>query len=95
MLRVTKTQMTKVSVSLPASLVDDLDYLGARLGVSRSAMIAELLTDSVAEMRKIVALVPPNPTPAELLRMRGESESVIRDRISQVKGMTNDLFARK
>lgn len=84
---------SKISVSLPAGLVADLDYLGGRLGVSRSALISELLSEAVAEMRRITELVPPNPTPAELLRMRGESEAMVRQRIDALKGMTDDLFA--
>lgn len=83
----------KISVSLSEQLVDDLDYLAARVGVSRSALITEMLTDAVGEVRKILELIPPNPTPAEMLRMRGQSEEAIRSRLESIKGMTDDLFS--
>lgn len=92
----TKTQkpkMAKIAMSLPPSLVDDLDFLSTRLGVSRSALAAELLSDAAGEMRRVVSLIPPNPTPADLLRMRGESEAFVRERIANASRLTDDLFS--
>ncbi len=86
--------MSKISVSLPSGIVDDLDYLASRLGVSRSALIGQLMSESVPEVRRLLELVPPNPTPAELLRMRGQSEDAIRQRLQSLKGMTDDLFSK-
>lgn len=86
--------MSKISVSLPSQLVEDLDYLAARTGVSRSALIGQLLSEAASEVRKILELVPPNPSPAEMLRMRGQSEEVIRTRLESLKGMTDDLFSK-
>ncbi len=88
-----KPLMVKTAMSLPPALVEDLDYLTARLGVSRSALAAELLADAVSEMRRVISLIPPNPTPLELLRMRGESEAFVRDRIANAVRMTDDLFS--
>ena len=92
----TKTQkpkMVKIAMSMPPALVDDLDYLTGRMGVSRSALASELLSEAVSEMRRVVSLIPPNPTPADLLRMRGESEASIRRRIASATQMTDDLFS--
>lgn len=88
-----KPHMVKIAMSLPPALVEDLDYLTGRLGVSRSALAAELLTDAVSEMRRVVSLIPPNPTPLELLRMRGESEAFVRERIASAIKLTDDLFS--
>lgn len=85
--------MVKIAMSLPPALVDNLDYLTGRLGVSRSALAAELLADAVSEMRRVISLIPPNPTPLDLLRMRGESEAFIRQRIASATQMTDDLFS--
>lgn len=85
--------MAKVAMSLPRQLVDDLDYLASRLGVSRSALVSELLSESVTEMRRIISVIPPNPTPADLLRMRGESEALVRERIASATRLTDDLFS--
>lgn len=86
--------MKKISVSLPDNLVTNLDYLAARTGTSRSAIISEFLSDAVDHTRKLFELVPPNPTPAEIVRMRGQSEEVVRQRLSSLQGLADDLFAR-
>jgi antitoxin component of RelBE/YafQ-DinJ toxin-antitoxin module len=84
----------KISASLPPELVADLDYLSTRMGVSRSALIAVFMTAAAKEARALFELVPPNPTPADVLRMRGQSEEAIRARIESLKGMTDDLFSK-
>lgn len=92
----TKTQsqkMLKIAMSLPPALVGDLDYLSTRLGVSRSALAAELLRDAAKEMRDIISLIPPNPTPADLLRARGTSQAYIRQRVENAARLADDLFA--
>lgn len=84
----------KVSLSLDARLVVNLDYLSARLGVSRSALVSQLLVDGVADMRRMLELIPPNPTPADLIRMRGESAEVVKARLDSLKGLSDDLFSK-
>lgn len=83
----------KVSLSLDANLVANLDYLSSRLSVSRSALVTQLLLDGVAHMRRLVEVIPPNPTPADLVRMRGESIEEVRARIESLKSLENDLFS--
>lgn len=83
----------KVSLSLDANLVANLDYLSGRMSVSRSALVTQLLLDGVAHMRRLVEVIPPNPTPADLVRMRGESIEEVRARIESLKSLENDLFS--
>lgn len=87
------SKLRKISVSVSAELVDDLDYLSARTGTSRSAIISEFLSEAAAHARKVLELIPPNPTPADIVRMRGQSEEVVRDRLSSLQGMADDLFS--
>lgn len=83
----------KVSLSMDANLVANLDYLSSRMSVSRSALVTQLLLDGVAHMRRLVEVIPPNPTPADLVRMRGESIEEVRARIESLKSLENDLFS--
>lgn len=83
----------KVSLSLDANLVANLDYLSSRMSVSRSALVTQLLLDGVAHMRRLVEVIPPNPTPADLVRMRGDSIEEVRARIESLKSLENDLFS--
>lgn len=87
------TKMRKISISIPASLVDDLDYLSARTGTSRSAIISEFLAEGATHTRRMLELIPSNPTPADIVRMRGQSEDVVRARLGQLRGMADDLFS--
>lgn len=84
----------KISVSLSDQLVDDLDFLSARMGVSRSAIISEVLGEAIAETRRLFELIPPNPTPAEVVRMRGESKEVIQQRLASLQGIAHDLLSK-
>lgn len=86
-------KLRKISVSLPDNLVTNLDYLAARTGTSRSAIISEFLADAVEHTRKLFELVPPNPTAADVVRMRGQSAEIVRDRLSSLQGLADDLFS--
>lgn len=86
--------MRKITISVPPDLVEDLDYLAGRMGVSRSAIISEVLGGSLEEMRALMELVPENPTQADVLRMRGESADLIRQRLASLQGIANDLFPK-
>lgn len=88
------THMRKITISVPPGLVDDLDYLAGRMGVSRSAIISEVLSGSLEEMRAIMEQVPENPTQADVLRMRGDSAELVRQRLASLQGIANDLFAK-
>lgn len=84
----------KVTLSLSPQLVADLDYLAERTGVSRSALVSEILLEPIAEMRRLMAMIPPNPTPADVLRLRGSSADVIRERLASLQGIADDLFSK-
>ena len=83
----------KISVTVSPDLVADLDYISTRTGVSRSALISELLSPAAAEMRRILEQVPPKPIPADAVRLRGESAKIIREQLGQLQEMENDLLS--
>lgn len=87
------SHMRKITISVPPELVADLDYLAGRMGVSRSAIISEVLGGSIADMRGLFELVPENPTPSDALRYRGESAELIRKRLASLQGIAHDLLS--
>lgn len=92
-----RRNLSKISITVPPGLVTDLAYVCSRTGVSRSALIAYLLSEGVPAMRKLLEQVPLDPTSLtgpEILRMRGESEQIVRERISELEGMADDLFSK-
>ena len=72
----------RTSLSLPDDLSQDLRYLSQRMGISRSALVARLLAEPAADLRSLVEQVPENPDPDTLLRLRGQSEALIDERLS-------------
>ena len=87
------TPLRKIAVTLPPALVDDLDLVSARLGISRSAAIAELLSGPVGEVRRLLDQLPLNPTPADVVRFRGASVEVVKDRLTNLQGIADDLLS--
>lgn len=88
-----KRHLQKISITLDPALVDDLDAVSKRLGISRSALIGECLPEALGFMRQLLDTVPVNPTPEDVVRFRGESAGVVRQRVEQLKGIADDLFA--
>lgn len=86
--------LQKVSLALDPAVVSDLVYIATRLGVSRSALVNNLLTESVPTMRKFMEQVPLSPTPADAVRFRGESAVIVQDRIAELQGIADDLFSK-
>ena len=86
-------KMRKISVTVSPALVADLDHVACRLGVSRSAIISELLAAPVHDMRAMLDQLPLNPTPADVVRFRGASAEVVRDRLSNLQGIADDLLS--
>jgi hypothetical protein len=84
----------KISVTVSPTLVADLDYIGSRIGASRSALISELMSPAAADMRRLLESFPPEPTPADVLRLRGESAQVIREHLGKLQEVASghDLF---
>lgn len=86
-------QMKKVSLSIPPALVADLDHVSARLGISRSALVSQLLDSALPDMRRLIDLIPPAPSAADFVRFRGESADVVRSRVESVRQSADDLFS--
>lgn len=85
--------LKKISVTLPPDLVADVDYVAGRLGVSRSALMGQLLPDGIEILRGLLVDVPENPAPEDVIQFRGASADEIRSRIEQLKGMADDLLS--
>lgn len=83
----------KITVSLPDFVVNDLDYVSRRISATRSALLANMLTDSVATLRLMLEELPENPTQEDILRSRGSSARIIDERIQKIKATERDLFS--
>lgn len=89
-----RRNLSKISITIPPELLADLDYVSGRLGVSRSALIAEVLPEALGFMRGMLEQVPLNPTPDDVLRFRGESAELVRQKIDSIREMGDDLLSK-
>lgn len=89
-----RRNLSKISITAPPELVADLDYVAGRLGVSRSALIAQVLPEPLRTMRALLEQVPLNPTPEDVLRFRGESAGLVRQKIDSLRDLGDDLFSK-
>jgi len=78
-------KLSRTSFTLPPEMVRDLAYISARVGVSRSALLADLSAEPIADLRRLLEAIPPSPTPADVLRLRGESEALIMSRLANLR----------
>ncbi len=77
------TGTTRISLSLPTSIVEDIKFCSDRIGVSRSAFVADLLQDvnQLAVLLRALDL----PDANESLRLRGDSAEILRQRIADLR----------
>lgn len=86
--------LRKISITVDPALLDDLDYVSKRAGVSRSALISGLLGEILPATRELFEKVPLNPEPADVVRFRGESADIVRARLGSIRDLDSDLFSQ-
>lgn len=88
-----RRNLSKISITVPPELLADIDYVSGRLGVSRSALVSQLMAEPLQLMRGMLEQVPLNPTPDDVLRFRGESAELVRQKIDSLRDLGDDLFS--
>lgn len=68
--------------SLNPDLDEALTYLHRRLGVSKSAVVNELLTGPAMDLCGLMQEVPEKPTPEDVVRLRGRSVELVKERMA-------------
>lgn len=86
--------MKRVSFTLPPEVVDDLAYTARRLGVSRSALVADLLQQTLSVVTPTLRELPEEPSERDVLRYRGDSKRVIDERLEVAQRLRDDLFSQ-
>lgn len=82
----------RTSMALDPAVVEDLQYVTRRLGISKSALVNELLKEALPSMAQVFQLLPEAPTAEDVVRFRGESAKLVEQRLAALKVHTDDLF---
>ena len=85
-------KMVRMSFTVPPSIRQNLDYLSSRMGITKSALVSELLTTPLSDLRDLMEMVPDNPSEADLLRASGKSNELIAARLRSLRSIEGDLF---
>lgn len=84
MRKLTPSGHLKITVSLPLPLVQDLETIGNRLHITRSALLASLLQEPIRDLVRMTdALVEDIAADEKIRRFRGESINVVASRIAE------------
>lgn len=74
----------RISLTIPENLNRKLDSISRNTGISRSALVSELLSDRVSEIHSIVAQNSQAGTAGTIKRMRGASTREIQRTLSNI-----------
>lgn len=85
-----RSNVRKVSLSLPSDLVRDIDFVAAALGLSRSAFISAYLRDAITPLVPLAHVVSTSGS-SDAKRYRGESMEAINGLIDRLKGEIGTL----
>lgn len=85
--------MKRVSFTLPDQVLDDLTYVSRRVGVSRSAVLSEVIGPAFSEMRRLLEDIRDVSDSEEAVRLRGKSAALVEKRIANLRRLTSDLFS--
>jgi hypothetical protein len=87
------SSLKRVSLSIPAGLASNLDYISGRLGISRSAFVAQILLESrLDELASLLGSIPEQPSETDKRRFRGDSKAYVREQLERLQGLQGGLF---
>lgn len=78
----------RCTFTLPCKLATDISYVARRLGLSQSALLSTLLAEPIADISKLVAVLPIDQTSEPVVssvvqRLRGASVDILKARIHE------------
>jgi len=88
--------LKRTSLTLDENLIVDLDYVGKRLGVSRSALLSNIASQAVADLKALLEGIPEDPNERDIKRFKGASIDLINERLQGLEEIRKDgdIFKR-
>jgi len=85
----------RVTLSLRPHVAEYLDYVSSRLGISRSALASEVLSEALSPIRDLLVALPDDlagAAPGDVAkRMRGASAPLIQERLDLLRNVLNSI----
>lgn len=86
--------MKRVSFTLPPEVVQNLNYISQRLGVSKSSVVGDLLGKGLSPLAELLRVMPAdNSAPSDdvIRRLRGASGEHIRGQLDHLREVFDEL----
>lgn len=86
--------MKRVSFTLPPEVVDNLNFISHRLGVSKSSVVGDLLGKGLSPLAELLRVMPADATAAPddvVRRLRGASGEQIRGQLDHLREVFDQL----
>lgn len=87
--------MQRASFTLPPEVVANLDYVSRRMGVTKSSIVSEVLSEALGPISTLLRSIPsdagPEDATAALMRFRGASGEVIRGRLDALRDAMDSI----
>jgi len=92
------SNVRRLTVSLPKEVVSNLDYISSTIGMSRSAFLSALLSESLPPLVPLVQITAECAREGDQKRYRGAATSAIDATVSRlvsgIEVLQNDLFKK-
>jgi hypothetical protein len=85
---------TRVSLTLTIQTAENLGVLSDYLGISRSALVEQVLSACTGDMLSAMATLPvelKSASEGDLRRFRGASRSIVQGRVDQLNTIISDI----
>lgn len=93
------SKISRITVSIPSDSISQLDYVARKLRCSRSALLGQILAESMPALQQIASCLPDpgkDVGPGDARRFRGESARVIGEQVAKlIEGAQDDFFSSK
>jgi len=86
--------MKRVSFTLPPEVVDNLNFISQRLGVSKSSVVGDLLGKGLTPLAELLRVLPADSdsSPDDVVRrLRGASGEQIRGQLDHLRDIFDNL----
>lgn len=87
--------MQRASFTLPPEVVSNLTYVSRRMGVTKSSIVSEVLSEALGPLSTLLRSIPEDATSddaaAALMRFRGASGDVIRGRLDALRDAMDSI----
>lgn len=82
----------RITLSIPSETARSIDVVAKRLHVSRSALLATLLAEPIAELEKLVLILPRGKaTEGDVKRLRGASIELVEKLVTEAQEIASGI----